>query len=158
MIYNQFWFLFFKFITKLVIIYKFLFLGTIITSVATFGITIAGISNETTSTSQTTLSSPRDIIQFNNSTLFVADGSNHIFAFQPNNRTARTVKTFDNWVGQFRYDNKSSNFYAIVYYDHLVYICPLNATIPPDGIKQGIRSFSRLFNPLGVVIHSSGKV
>jgi hypothetical protein len=34
----------------------------------------------------------------------------------------------------------------------------LNAIIPPDGIKQGIRSFSRLFNPSGVVIHSSGKV
>jgi len=34
----------------------------------------------------------------------------------------------------------------------------LNATIPPDGIKQGIRSFSRLFNPSGVVIHSSGMV
>ncbi len=94
-IYNRFWFLTFKFITKLVIVYKFLFLGTIITSVVTFGINVARICNETTSTSQTTLNSPRDIILFKNNTLFVADGSNHIFAFQLDNRTARTVKTFD---------------------------------------------------------------
>lgn len=107
---------------------------------------------------QTILNSPTDIILFNNNTLYIADSSYRVLAFQPNTRTAQIVNTFDSYIQHFFYHNKSSNFYGSISNEHIVYIWPSNTTIPPNGLRQGNCSFNKLFYPTGVAVDSFGNV
>ncbi|CAF0866509.1 unnamed protein product [Rotaria sp. Silwood1] len=123
-----------------------------------FGVTIAGACNGSSSTNQTLLSAPADILLGYNNTLYVGDNTNQFFIFNLNNRTGQVLKSYSNWPSFLTLDNRTSNIYITLMYAHLAYIWPTNKTIPPSGISYSNCSMSWLYFPTGIVVDSIGNV
>jgi hypothetical protein len=121
-----------------------------------YGITVAGGCNGNTSTNQTLLLAPGGILLMPNGTLYVGDGDGKLFAFDPNNRTARTVNRYGTSSPFLSYDKRTSDLYVSALFLHLVYILPGNRTIPPNGISATNCNLSTVFFPLGIVVDSVG--
>lgn len=116
------------------------------------GITVAGGCNGSASTNQTVLSWPADVFLAPNDTLYVANYDGKLFAFDKDNRTARTVATF------MYLDNRTAEMYVSVQALHLVYILPSNRTIPPNGVTGGVCSATGLNKPYAIITDSVGNV
>jgi DNA-binding beta-propeller fold protein YncE len=127
-------------------------------SLAGYGVTVAGACNGSTTTNETVLLGPTDVLVTENGTIYVGDLSNRVLAFDLNNRTARTVATFANWPTSLFIDNRTSDMYVSVFQLHLVYILPGNRTIPPDRSMTGNCSLNRLCDPIVVIVDSAGNV
>ncbi|CAF3800152.1 unnamed protein product [Rotaria sordida] len=123
-----------------------------------FGVTVAGGCNGTSSTNQTTLNGPTGILLDYNNTLYVGDSTNQLFMFNPNNRTGHALRNFSSWTGYLSLDNRTSNIYITIMYAHLAYIWPTNKTIPPSGISYNNCSMYWLYFPTGIVVDSVGDV
>ena len=123
-----------------------------------YGVTVAGGCNGNSSTNQTLLLWPADVLITNNGTLYVANYDNRLLAFDSNNRTARTVATFGNWPTFLFIDNQTANIYVSVIQLDLIYILPGNRTIPPDRTQTGNCSLNRLSRPTVVILDSVGRV
>jgi len=123
-----------------------------------FGTTVAGGCNGSTSTNQTILNSPTDVMLGYNSTLYVGDTSNRLLAFEPNNRTGRTFQNYTSWPVYSFLDNRTSNIYITLYLVNLVYISPTNKTIPQNQISYYNCSTKWLYAPTGIVVDSSGNI
>ena len=129
-----------------------------VTSLMRYGTTVAGGCNGTASTNQTALLWPADVLVTRNDTVYVANYDNRLLAFDPNNRTARTIATFANWPTFIFVDNRTSDLYVSVTLLQLVYIFPGNRTIPPDRTLTGNCSLNRLYGPTVVIVDSVGNV
>jgi DNA-binding beta-propeller fold protein YncE len=123
-----------------------------------YGITVAGACNGTSTTNGTLLRYPADILITPNGTLYVADNARSVLAFEPNNRTARTIATLHDWPSCIAFDTRTSEFYVCVSNDHLVYIVPGNRTIPPQGVELGNCTPSKFSTPKGIAVDSVGNV
>ena len=121
-----------------------------------FGMTVAGGYNGSASTNQTLLSWPMDVLLLSNHTLYITNNDGRIFAFDRNNRTGRTVATFNTLPYFLFIDNRTSNLYVTLRYLHVVLILPSNRTIPPDGLTISNCSLNRLYNPSLVAVDSIG--
>ena len=122
------------------------------------GITVAGGCNGNASTNQTRLYWPNDVLLSPNGTLYVSDDDGRVLAFDKNNRTARTVAAFGNWLRFLYLDNRTAELYVCLVARHLVHVLPSNRTIPPDGLSNGACSSSRLNSPTVVITDSVGGV
>jgi sugar lactone lactonase YvrE len=123
-----------------------------------YGITVAGGCNGNTSTNQTLLSSPGDILLMPNGTLYVGNSDGRLFAFDPHNRTARVVNRYGTTAPFLTYDKRTSDLYVSASYSHRVYILPGNRTIPPNGMVATNCNLSTVYFPLGIVVDSVGSV
>ena len=123
-----------------------------------YGVTVAGACNGSTTSTDTLLLAPADVLVTDNGTLYVANYDNQLFAFDPNNRTARTMATFPDWPAFLFIDKQTSDLYVSVTLLHLVYIFPGNRTIPPDRTMTGNCSLNRLYRPTVVIVDSVGNV
>jgi DNA-binding beta-propeller fold protein YncE len=133
-------------------------IDTTYSSTTGFGTTIAGLCNGSTSTNQTILNNPAGIIFGFNNTLYVADGSNTLLAFEPNNLTARVITSYPNKPIFPFIDNRTSKIFVTIFLANLTYIWPTNETIPPNGISYSDCSMNFLNSPTGIVVDSSGNV
>jgi sugar lactone lactonase YvrE len=134
------------------------FIDTTYSSTMNFGTTIAGGCNGSASTNQTTLSNLGGVMLDYNNTLYVGDLTNRFFAFEPNNRTGRVLRSYPNFPTFSFLDNKTSNIYITIFSANLVYIWPTNKTIPPNGISYSTCSMNWMFSPAGIAVDSSGNV
>jgi sugar lactone lactonase YvrE len=123
-----------------------------------YGITVAGGCNGNTSTNQTLLSTPDGILLMPNGTLYVGNGDGRLFAFDPNNRTARIINQYGTSAPFLTYDKRTSDLYVSAPYLHRVYILPGNRTIPPNGITATNCNLITVYFPLGIVVDSVGNV
>jgi len=134
------------------------FIDTTYSSTMSFGTTVAGGCNGSTSTNQTTLSNQGGVMLDYNNTLYVGDHTNRFFAFEFNNRTGRVLTSYSNWIAFSFLDNRTSHIYITIFMANLVYIWPTNATIPPNGISQSTCSRNWVYAPAGIAVDSSGNV
>ncbi|CAF0855149.1 unnamed protein product [Adineta ricciae] len=125
---------------------------------STFGITVIGSCIGNLSTDQTFLASQSDITIDGNNTIYVGDNSNRMMSFAQNNCTARVLKSFSSWPTFAFYDNKTSWLYGVVMVLHLVYIWPINQTIPASGISYQNCSMNSQYYPSGIAVDSVGNV
>jgi sugar lactone lactonase YvrE len=123
-----------------------------------FGTTVSGGCNGSTSTNQTTLNSPAGLILVYNNTIIIGDNSNRLLAFDPNNRTARVITSYSNYAAFPFLDNRTSKIYATIFLSNLVYIWPTNETIPPNGISYSNCSMNWMYSPIGIAVDSVGNV
>jgi DNA-binding beta-propeller fold protein YncE len=123
-----------------------------------YGTTVAGSCNGSTSTNQTLLLAPGGILLMPNGTLYVGNGDGKLFAFDSNDRTARTVDQYGTTAPFLSYDKRTFELHISVQNSQRVYILPGNRTIPPNGIQANSCNLSTVYFPLGVVVDSVGSV
>jgi DNA-binding beta-propeller fold protein YncE len=123
------------------------------------GITVAGSCNESTSSIQTSLLWPTDIIYTRqNSALYVANNNKQLLVFESNNRTARTVAVFSDSPSFLFYDNRTSTMYVSLMSAGLVYMLPGNRTIPSVRLLSDGCSLNKLLRPSGLAVDSVGNL
>jgi hypothetical protein len=123
-----------------------------------FGITVAGGCNGSSSTNQTILNGPADVMVGYNNTLYVCGDSHQLFVFDLNNRTGSVIRSFSNWPSFLFLDNRTSDIYVTVSDANIVYILSTNKTIPPNGLSSASCSMNWLYSASGIVVDSVGNV
>jgi sugar lactone lactonase YvrE len=93
-----------------------------------------------------------------NGTLYVGNSDGRVFAFDPDNRTARIINQYGTSAPFLTYDERTSDLYVSAPYLHRVYILPGNRTIPPNGMPATNCNLSTVYFPLGIVVDSVGNV
>jgi hypothetical protein len=123
-----------------------------------FGITVAGGCNGSSSTNQTILNDPADVMVGYNNTLYVCGDSQRLFVFELNNRTGSVIRSFSNWPSFLFLDNRTADIYVTVSDANIVYILSTNKTIPPNGLSSASCSMNWLYSASGIVVDSVGNV
>lgn len=134
------------------------FAGSASASSMAYGATAAGSCNVSSTTNQTTLTAQAGIRLDYQNRLYVADGTNQLLMFEPNNRTARALRSYSSWPTYLFYDNRTAKIYVTLMDGHLVHIYPSNTTLPPSGVINLSCSMNWLWNPTGIAVDSVGNV
>ena len=123
-----------------------------------FGSTIVGACNNSGNSNETVLNDQAGIALGSDNTLYVGDNGFRLLAFTLNSRVGRVVATFGNWPSFVYLSNKTSTIYVTVPLVNLVYILPINKTIPPNGVPATNCSLMTVHSPTGITGDSSGNI
>jgi DNA-binding beta-propeller fold protein YncE len=124
-----------------------------------YGITVAGGCNGNTSTNQTQLTRPNDVMLLPNGTLYVANEDGKVLAFDRNSRTGRTVAILrSSSLYFFHFHNRTSDLYVSVYGQNFVQILPGNRTIPSNVNATGVCVLTEIIRPTVITMDSAGNL